>query len=152
MPRSLYHSVEASRKLYVRVKRIGEKRYVYLVKGVRKGKRVRQKTLSYLGPLSKLASGIPEDARSRVEKTVRAVDWDKVNTQIRRIPLTFEELSEARRAQYSTTLATRQDGSRNPTRGGLPRAEGELSVLTRLATKRFNEMFQTVGKREYRMR
>ena len=36
--------------MYVRVKKIGSKRYAYLVEGVSKKGKVRQKTLAYLGP------------------------------------------------------------------------------------------------------
>ncbi len=135
--------------MFVRVKKIGLRRYAYLVEGVREGKRVRQRTLFYLGPVSKLASGIPEDTRRRVGKRFQ-VDWDKTNEEIRRIPLTFEELSEARRLQYAVSVKMRRSGFRS--QGGLPRAKGELSVLARLAAIRFREMFEEIGKNEYRMR
>src|SRR2546425_10555926 len=135
--------------MFVRVKKIGLRRYAYLVEGVREGKRVRQKTLFYLGPVSKLASGVPEDTRRRVGKRFQ-VDWDRTNEEIRRVPLTFEELSQARRMQYAVSIGTRQSGVRS--QGGLPRAKGELSVLARLAATRFREMFEEIGEREYRMR
>ncbi len=135
--------------MFVRVKNVGLRRYFYLVEGVREKKRVRQKTLCYLGPVSKLASGIPEDTRRRVGKRFQ-VDWDRTNEEIRRIPLTFEELSETKRRQYAVSIRKRQAGLRS--QGGLPRAKGELSVLTRLSAKRFREMFEEIGEREYRMR
>lgn len=136
--------------MFVRVKKIGSKRYVYLVEGTREGDRVRQRTLCYLGPLSKLASGLPDTARERAEKRWLRVDWDRVNAEIRRIPLTYEEASDARRALYATAIRTRRSGHR--TQGDLPRVRGELSVLSRLAKTRFREMFERVGDREYRMR
>src|SRR6058998_3976030 len=134
--------------MFVRVKSIGLRRYFYLVEGVRDSKRVRQRTLCYLGPISKLASGIPEDTRRRVGKRLQ-VDWNRINGEIRRVPLTFEELSEVRRMQYAVSIRTRQSGFRS--QGGLPRAKGELSVLARLAAIRFREMFEEIGEREYRM-
>ncbi len=137
------------RSLFVRVKRVGLRRYVYLVEGVRKGERVRQKTLCYLGPVTKLVSGVPYDTMRKVEKKIQ-LDWNKINDGIGRIPLTFEELSEARRAQYAISIRARRGGFR--TQGNLPRTERELSALSKLAAKRFREMFEEIGEREYRMR
>ena len=135
--------------MFLRVKEVGSRRYAYLVDGVREGRRIRQRTLCYLGPVSKLVSGIPDNTRKKVEKRFQ-VNWDRVNDQLRRIPLTFEELSMARRDQYATSIRTRQTGSRS--QGDLPRARGELSALSRLAGIRFREMFEQIGEREYRMR
>lgn len=135
--------------MFVRAKKVGPRRYAYLVEGVREGRRVRQRTLCYLGPVWKLASGIPDDTRRRVGERFQ-VDWNRINAEIDRLPLTFEELSEARRARYAVSVRTRQAGFRS--QGGLPRAEGELSALSRLATARFREMFEQIGDREYRMR
>ncbi len=135
--------------MFVRVKNVGQRRYVYLVEGARKGERVTQKTLCYLGPVSKLASGVPHGIRKKVGEQFR-LDWNRINEQIGRIPLTFEELSEARRAQYAISIRTRRQGLR--TEGNLPRTEGELSVLSKLAATRFREMFEEIGEREYRMR
>jgi hypothetical protein len=135
--------------MFVRVKTVGSRRYAYLVDGVREGSRVTQRTLCYLGPVSRLASGIPDNTRKRVEKRFR-VNWDRVNDQLRRVPLTFEELSRARRDQYAVSIRTRRRGFRS--QGDRPRAAGELSVLSRLAAIRFREMFEQVGEREYRMR
>ncbi len=138
--------------MFVRAKRVGSKRYMYLAEGVREGRRVRQRILCYLGPLSRLVAGVPDDVRRRVEQRVQPVDWEKVNREIRRIPLTFEELSDARRAQYAALVRARRSGFRGRTQGDLPRARGELFVLSRLARIRFREMFETVGPSEYRMR
>jgi hypothetical protein len=135
--------------MFVRVKKIGSQRYAYLVDGARDGRRVMQRTLFYLGPISKLASGIPDGTRKKVEKQFQ-VDWDRVNDQLRRIPLTFEELLRARREQYVASIRTRRPGFRS--QGSLPRAKGELAALSRLAAIRFREMFEQVGEREYRMR
>ena len=138
--------------MFVRLKRIGSKRYAYLVEGWREGQRVRQRTLSYLGPLSKLASGVPDDIRKKADKRRLQVDWNRVNGEIRRIPLTIEEVSDARRAQNAALLRTRKMSFRSRSQGDLPRAIGELSALSKLARTRFREMFEMVGDREYRMR
>ena len=135
--------------MFVRAKKVGLRRYAYLVEGAREGRRVIQRTLCYLGPVSKLVSGVPDDTRRKVGERFQ-VDWNKINREIGRIPLTFEELSEARRAQYAVSIRTRQAGFRS--HGDLPRAEGELSALSRLAATKFREMFEAVGDREYRMR
>ncbi|HEY4657823.1 MAG TPA: hypothetical protein VIH34_05010 [Candidatus Bathyarchaeia archaeon] len=135
--------------MFVRAKKVGLRRYAYLVEGAREGRRVIQRTLCYLGPVSKLVSGVPDDTRRKVGERFQ-VDWNKINREIGRIPLTFEELSEARRAQYAVSIRTRQAGFRS--QGDLPRAEGELSALSRLAATKFREMFEAVGDREYRMR
>jgi len=135
--------------MFVRAKKVGLRRYAYLVEGAREGRRVIQRTLCYLGPVSKLVSGVPDDTRRKVGERFQ-VDWNKINREIGRIPLTFEELSEARRAQYAVSIRTRQAGFRS--QGDLLRAEGELSALSRLAATKFREMFEAVGDREYRMR
>jgi hypothetical protein len=135
--------------MFVRVKKVGSRRYAYLVDGVRETGRVRQRTLCYLGPISKLVFGIPDNTRKKVEKRFQ-VDWFRMNDQLRRIPLTFEELSRARRDQYAVSIRTRRAGFRS--QGDLPRDKGELSVLSRLVAIRFREMFEEIGEREYRMR
>jgi hypothetical protein len=139
----------STRHMFVRVKKVGSRRYAYLVDGVRERRSVRQRTLCYLGPVSKLVSGIPNNTRKQVEKRFQ-VDWDRMNDQLRRIPLTFEELSMARRHQYAVSIRTRRAGFRG--RGDMPRARGELSGLSRLAAISFREMFEQIGEREYRMR
>jgi hypothetical protein len=136
--------------MFVRVKSIGGRRYAYLVEGVREGGRVRQKTLCYLGPLPKLASGVPEDVRRAAERS-RRVDWRKVNDEIGRIPLTFAEALEARRRQFAVSVRTRE-GGRRVSVGSLPRVEGELSALAKVARARFAQMFEEVGESTYRMR
>src|SRR3989449_6262662 len=104
--------------MFVRVKNIGSRRYVYLVKGMRKGKLVKQKTLYYLGPISKLVYGVPLDTRKKVRKLFR-VDWDKIEDEIARIPLGFEELSEARHTEHFLPNWARRQGFR--TQGTKPR-------------------------------
>ncbi len=135
----------------MRVKKVGGRRYAYIVEGAREeGGRVRQKTLVYLGPLWKLSySGVPDDIREKAEGRFQ-VDWKRVNEEIRQIPLTFEEVSELRRAQYNLSFKTKRRAPR--TRGNLPRAVGEISALSRLAEARFREMFEEVGDLVYRMR
>ena len=135
--------------MFVRVKKVGPRRYAYLVDGVREGKRVRQRTLCYLGPVSKIVSGIPENDRRKIEERFQ-VSWDKINYEIRRIPLTFEEISRARRAQFAVSIRNRKMGFRS--QGDLPRAEGELAALSKLAAIKFRKMFEEIGEREYRMR
>ena len=136
--------------MFVRAKRVGGRRYLYLVEGKRDGESVRQKTLCYLGPVSKLASGVSEAVRASIDVRLR-VDWKEVNDRIGSIPLTFEELSEARRAQFATSARTR--GQRgHPTQGDLPRSEGELSALSKLARSRFKELFEETGALAYRMK
>ncbi len=135
--------------MFVRVKKIRSKRYVYLVEGRRIGDRVRQNTLCYLGPLSKLIYGVPSATRTKLDKMFQ-VDWDKINDKIGRIPLTFAELSEARRAQYSVSIRARRQGSRS--QGRRRRVQGEVSALSTLAARKFNEMFEGIGEREYCMR
>ncbi len=136
--------------MYVRVKKIGSKRYAYLAEGLSKNGRVRQKTLAYLGPIVKVAVGVPDEVRKKVDRKI-GVDWNKINMDIRKIPLEFGELQEMRRNQLPTVFGIRQ---RFPSarRGGMPRAEGELAALTTIAKKSFNEMFELVGDRIYRMR
>jgi hypothetical protein len=138
--------------MFVRVKKIGGNRYAYLSEGVSNGGRVRQKTLCYLGPVTKVVSGIPDETREKVERLIGTVDWNKINTAIRAIPVTFEELQEMKRSQLPVAMRIRQNGFQNISRGNMPRAEGELSALTMIARKNFNEMFEAVGERKYRMR
>ncbi len=135
--------------MFVRVKTVRGRRYAYLIKGVREGRRIRQETL-YLGSLPKLSySGVPDDVMERAAGRFQ-VDRKTVNDQIRQIPLSFDELSEARREQFVLSIRSRREGAR--TMGGLPRARGELSALSRLAEVRFRDMFQETGELAYRMR
>lgn len=136
--------------MYVRARRVGPRRYAYLVEGVREGKRIRQKTLLYLGPIWKLAAGpIPDTIKRKAEKRFK-VDWKRISRDLARIPLTFEELSLARRRRFAISAMTRRPGLRS--RGGLPRAKGELFALSRIGAARFNEMFERVGDTRYRLR
>ncbi len=136
--------------MFVRAKRVGRRRYLYLVEGRRDNGKVRQVTLCYLGPLSELASGVPEALRRGIDVRLR-VDWQRVNDEIGQIPLTFEELSEARRAQFALSARARTQRGR-PTQGDLPRKEGELSALSKLAALRFEELFEETGALTFRMR
>ncbi|MDG6925944.1 MAG: hypothetical protein JRN09_05275 [Nitrososphaerota archaeon] len=136
--------------MFVRAKAVGRRRYLYLVEGRRDGGKVKQSTLCYLGPLSKLSSGVPEAIRRRVDARL-SVNWKKVNEEIGRLPLTFEELSEARRAQFELSASSRTRRGR-PTQGDLPRTEEELSALSRLAALRFEQLFEEPGVLTFRMR
>ena len=138
--------------MYVKLKKIGSKRYAYLVEGRSENGRVRQKTLAYLGPMLNIAMGVPDEITRKVDSRVGKVDWPKINTHIRRIPIEFEELLEIRRKALPIVLAARQNRSRDAGQGNRPRVEGELAALTIIAKKRFNEMFKLVGERTYRMR
>ena len=136
--------------MFVRAKRVGRRRYLYLVEGRRDGANVKQKTLRYLGPLSRLAAGVPEEVKMNVDLRLR-VDWQKINDEIARIPLSFEELSETRRAQFAISVRMRTRQGR-PTQGNLPRTEGELSALSKAAAHRFEELFEEIGALSYRMK
>ena len=137
--------------MYVRVKKIGAKRYVYLAEGKSGNGKVRQKILAYLGPIAKVAAGVPDDVEKRVDRKIGVVDWKKVNMDIRKIPIEFGEMQDMRRNQLPTVIRLRQS-SRRDGRGLMPRATGELTALAILAETGFNEMFERVGERTYRMR
>ncbi len=130
--------------MYVRVKKIGSKRYAYLTEGRSVNGKVRQKTLAYLGSLVKIARGVPDVVMRRVDRRLGRVEWDRINMSIRDIPLTFEEWQEVKRDMLPRALATRQDRARERGRGSRPRIQGELAALTLIARKRFNEMFETL--------
>lgn len=130
--------------MYVRVKRIGSKRYVYLAEGRSENGKVRQKTLAYLGPVTKVARGIPDNVMRRVNSRLDGVDWEKINLSIRDIALTFEEWQEAKSEMLPSVLASRRDRSRDTGRGSRPRIMGELAALRLIARKRFAEMFETL--------
>ena len=136
--------------MFVRAKRVGRRRYLYLVEGKRSVANVKQKTLRYLGPLSRLVAGVPEEVKKDVNLRFR-VDWQKMDDEITRIPLTFEELSETRRAQFAISARIRARQGR-PTQGNLPRTEGELSALSKAAAHRFGELFEEIGTLSYRMK
>jgi len=56
-------SLPSIRFVFVRAKRVGRRRYLYLVEGKREGGSIKQKTLCYLGPLSRLVAGVPEEVK-----------------------------------------------------------------------------------------
>jgi len=125
-----------------------------LVSGSRDGGgRVRQRILCYLGPLSRLSTGVPSEDKKRVAQRLGTtkVDWDKVNLQLRRIPITYEELQERRRREYNSWVKRSNGNLHRPLRTR-PRAPGELEALARIARARFREVFERVSEREYRMR
>ncbi len=130
--------------MYVRVKTIGSKRYAYLAEGRSENGRVKQKTLAYLGPVTRIARGVPDSVMKRVNARLDGIDWGKINRSIRDIPLTFEEWQEVKREMLPGVLASRQERSRDTGRGGRPRIRGELAALTLIARKRFAEMFETL--------
>jgi len=142
--------VPANGFVFVRAKKVGRRRYLYLVEGKRSGANVKQKTLCYLGPLSRLVAGVPEEVKKDVDLRLR-VDWKKIDDEIAGIPLSFEELAETRRAQFAISVRMRARQGR-PTQGNLPRTEGELSALSMAAAHRFEELFEEIGAFRYRMR
>ena len=121
-----------------------------MVEGKRSGAKVKQKTVSYLGPLSRLVAGVPEEVERDVDLRFR-VDWQKINDKIARIPLSFEELSETRSAQFAISARIRARQGR-PSQGNLPRTEGELSASSKAAALRFEELFETIGPLSHRMK
>ncbi len=130
--------------MYVRVKKIGAKRYAYLAEGVSRNGKVRQRTLAYLGPLVKIARGVPDKISRKVDSKVRNVDWNRINMGIRRISIDFDELQEIKRNMLPKVLAGRQSRSGDIGRGNRPRVDGELAALTIIAKRGFNEMFRTL--------
>ncbi len=138
--------------MYVRVKKIGSKRYAYLAEGISIRGHVRQKTLAYLGPISRVVSGIPSETREKVNRRIPDVDWSKIASAIRAIPLTLEELEDVKQSQFSRAFRMRLNDRRSLGRRSIPRAEGELFALALLARKGFNETFQIIGERRYRMK
>ena len=130
--------------MYLRVERIGPKRYAYLAEGRSDNGHVQQKTLAYLGPVTKIARGIPETVVKRVSARLESVDWQKINLSLRDIPLTFEEWQEMKREMLPSVLASRQGRARDKGRGSRPRTKGELKALTLIAKKRFDEVFKTL--------
>jgi len=131
--------------MFVRVKKVRGQRYAYLVEGRREGARVRQKVICYLGPLSRIAFGA-----SAASNAKELIDWEAVNRAINRIPLTFDELSAARRFAYPRVLNGRRQGFL--TRGVRRRVEGEEEALTSLAATNFRQRFVEVGRNGYTMR
>ena len=135
--------------MLVRIKKVGSTRYVYLVEGTRKGRHEGRGTVSSLGPIQKLVYGVPTATRRRVGKLFR-VDWDNVEDSIARIPLSFEELSEARHTEYF--ISNRRIQRRFRTQSARPRNPVELAKLSKVIARKFNEMFEEIGERQYLMR
>jgi hypothetical protein len=134
--------------MFVRVKEVRGRRYAYLVEGMRDGARVRQRVVCYLGPVSRVALGVPP--KLVTDKGGRPIDWKIVKEAAARIPLSLEELSEARRYGYPLVLSARRQGFL--TRGTRRRIEGEEDALSRLAASNFKDKFVQVGRNRYRMR
>ena len=138
--------------MYIRLKTVNGRRYAYLVEGARTfDGTVSQKTIAYLGAVAKLsASGVPDRIRRR---TQLPVNWNRMREQIRRIPLTFDELADVRRAQFAVSMKSRARARRGRrVSRNVPRAEGELAALAKLTESRFKEIFREVGERQYQMR
>jgi len=91
---------------------------------------------------------VPEQAKTAA--ALRGVDWTMVNETIRRIPLNFEELSEARRMRYPEAVEGRRQGFL--TSGIRERVGGEGEALARISEVRFRQMFTDVGAGRYRMK
>ena len=134
--------------MYVRVKVVRGKRYAYLVEGRREGRRVRQKVVRYLGPLARAALGVT--GPDEMEGDDGSIDWRKVNLAITKIPLNFQELSEARRIGLPRAVA--KEGRAFPSGGTRERVEGEEAALLKLASAKFRQAFIQVGELRYRMR
>jgi hypothetical protein len=121
---------------------------------------VEQKTLSYLGPLAKLASGIPKKTRKKVESAIGTKpDWSAITKAVTKFPLTMQEMDELRRSGYSSSLKFRnrrtnilKKPNTFPKEIFRQRARGELKALAKLAAIGFDEMFEQIGERKYRMR
>ena len=135
--------------MFVRIKKVGSTRYVYVVKGTRKGRHGERKSVGHLGPIQKLVYGVPAATRRRVRKMFR-VDWNEIEDSVAKIPLSFEELSEARHTEYF--ISNRKIQRRFRAQSARPRTAGELARMSKMIARKFNEMFEEIGEREYRMR
>ncbi len=146
--------------MYPRVKEIAGRQYVYLVEGVRTGRKVRQSTVAYLGPLLSLTSGIPAPLRKKAERRARApIDWEAVRRKIAQIPVNFDDVAgrqtdsiRARNMFRRSFVQKRAYVTKTPRELLLQRAPSELEALTRLAKRGFDSMFQQVGPYEYKLR
>lgn len=107
-----------------------------------------QRTLAYLGSLVDVWFGVPAQTKARVERRIRP-DWKMVDEAIRRIPLTFEELSEERLKRFRRAVEVRPRGYL--TRGTRERVEGEPAALAALSYSKFRTTFRKIGERRYRM-
>jgi hypothetical protein len=146
--------------VYVRIKRISGRRYVYLVEGVRDGKSVTQKVVAYLGPFALLFTGIPEQVRRKVQsKTKRKIDWSRITGQINKIPIELEELDEVRKRGFATAIKAKSLVKPFPLKRVATidellnqRVRGELAALSKIGSRRFAEMFEKLDERTYRLR
>jgi hypothetical protein len=134
--------------MFVRVKQVRGRRYAYLVEGVRDGTRVRQRVVCYLGPVPRVALGVLP--KLLTDRAGRPIDWRIVREAAARIPLSFEELSDARRYGYPLVLSSKRQGFL--TGGTRQRVEGEEDALSGLAASNFKEKFAEVGRNRFRMK
>lgn len=147
--------------MFVKIKVISGRRYVYIAEGVRTGKQVKQKTY-YLGSLSNLAYGIPDDLKQKIEsKNPNIKNWDKITQEIRRIPLTFEEVSNINPEQYAQTVKAKSftfnpkkmyDEQVTPSIVFKQRREGELLALSIIVKKRFQETYTELDDGKLRLK
>jgi hypothetical protein len=141
--------------MFVRLKRISGRRYAYLVEGKRRGNKVKQVIIGYLGPFYALIPGVPEYVRSKL--TRKQIDWNDVNSQLKQIPVTLDELAEMKRGRLRVFFSARgtdipvQTTPKTPSVLLAQRSAGELSALSKLSARAFQRMF---GKTDegYRMR
>lgn len=150
--------------MFVRSKNIAGRKYLYLVEGRRLDGRVKQFSLSYLGPLWKLYAGIPDQTKKRVEAKIgKKPDWKRVTAAIAKIPISLEELELLRKNQFSRSLyfrkrryaRSRRSKNFSPKRKFDfldQREKGELKALARLAARSFEERFEQIDELTYRMR
>ena len=145
--------------MFVKVKVIAGRRYVYIAEGARTGKQVKQKTY-YLGSLSNLAYGIPEDLKRKIEaKNPNIKNWDKITKEIRRIPLKFEEVSNLKPEQYAQMIkakslpvtSKKMNEQVTPSMVFKQRREGELLALSIIVKKRFQETYTELGDGKLRL-
>ncbi len=131
------------------------------MEGRRENGRVVQRSLSYLGVLPIVASGISVQRKRRVQSSIgRKINWPAIANRIREIPLTFDELDEMRKYGFSFSLSPRsrclkrrvRAGRRFPENVFRERAPGELRALAKLAAAGFRKTFEEIGPRRYRMR
>ncbi len=135
--------------MFLRTKDISGKRYIYLAEGKRTGKKVKQKVY-YLGPLSKLVYGIPDDLKRKTEaKTPNTLDWTKITENLKKIPFRFTEIPKNRSKQYAIATKAKniqfryinQKTNVTPTEIYKQRKEGELLALSKISKKRFQEIY-----------
>lgn len=135
---------------------------MYLVRGTREGRNVRQRTLTYLGPLAVLAFGIPKSVRTMAERRTGAkIDWNTINKRISEMPVEFDAFAASKRIdslrnrmELRRTFSSRQPKvpSRSVSELLAQRAPGELEALTRLSELSFQSAFEKLGQYEYRLR